>query len=327
MLIDSFQRKLTYLRLSVTDRCNLRCQYCMPHGMISKLDHDDILTYEECLIVVRAAASQGVTKVRLTGGEPLVRRDLIHFISELSRLPVPLKLCLTTNGVFLADLAADLHAAGIRSVNVSLDSLDAGNFYRITGRDEFLRVWRGLETALAQGFEQVKVNVVVIRGHNEHELIDFARLSLNRPLEVRFIEYMPMGELGCWSRDKVVSTDEMKERLAPLGPLTPVPSEEGDGPAVKFRLPNGIGALGFISPVTEHFCSSCNRLRVTADGKLRLCLLSNHELDLKTPLRSGATAAELAALLQRAALDKPRQHRLEEAPDYASNRTMNLIGG
>jgi len=299
----------------------------MPHGMHLKLDHKDILTYEELLTIVRCAVSEGVNKVRLTGGEPLIRKNLINFVRKLSGLPTPPELCLTTNGVLLEESAADLYEAGISRVNISLDSLDPANFQRITGLAEFERVWRGLEAALALGFKQVKINVVVIRNHNEHELIDFARLSLDRPLEVRFIEYMPMSMVGYWSQDKFISVREMKECLSPLGPLTPIASGDSDGPASKFRLPDAVGKVGFISAVTEHFCSSCNRLRVTADGKLRLCLLSNREVDLKTPLRSGATEAEVAALLKRAVINKPKQHHLDQIHDHASNRTMNLIGG
>ncbi|MBW1710786.1 MAG: GTP 3',8-cyclase MoaA [Deltaproteobacteria bacterium] len=327
MLIDSYQRKLNYLRLSITDRCNFNCVYCMPHGMRFKLAHEDILTYEEFLVIARAAVSEGVTKIRLTGGEPLVRKNLIKFITDLSELPSPPELCLTTNGLLLDDLADDLYKAGISRINISLDSLDPDNFKSITGHDEFDRVWRGMETALSRGFKQVKLNTVVIRGHNDHELADFARLSLDRPLEVRFIEYMPMGTVGYWSQDKFVSNAEMKESLAPLGALTPVESGNGDGPASKFRLPGAKGLVGLISPVTQHFCSSCNRLRLTADGKIRLCLHSNQEVDIKTPLRSGASEAELAAFLRRAVINKPQRHHLDQSLDHPSNRAMNLIGG
>lgn len=327
MLVDAHHRRLTYLRLSLTDRCNLRCVYCMPEHGVAKLRHEDILAYEEFLLVVRAARSEGMVKLRLTGGEPLVRRGVLDFIRELARLPGPLDLCLTTNGVLLAGMAADLRAAGVRRVNISLDSLDPRNYSRITGRDEFPQVWAGLEAALAAGFDRVKVNVVAIRGLNDHELPAFARLSLDLPLEVRFIEYMPLGRLGYWSPQKFISSAEIKARLAPAGPLTPLPPLDGDGPARLFRLPQAAGTLGFISPVTEHFCARCNRLRLTADGKLRLCLLSNLEIDLKAPLRAGASEEDLARLLRQAVQAKPRGHDLARRLSAASNRSMNLIGG
>jgi len=327
VLIDSFHRRITYLRLSVTDRCNLRCRYCMPEHGVKKLGHEDILTYEEFTRVVEAAASEGMTKIRLTGGEPLVRKGFLNFVHTLSSIPGTLDLRLTTNGVLLADMAGDLLTAGVRRVNVSLDSLDRSNFFRITGRDYLETVWRGVETALAVGFDRVKINVVVIRGFNDHEIIDFARLTLDRPLEVRFIEFMPIGREDFWSPHRLVSIQEIKDRLGLLGDLVPTATDSRDGPAAVFHLTGAEGRVGFISPVTDHFCQTCNRLRLTADGKLKPCLLSNREIDLKTPLRSNATRKLIAEILHRAVKNKPGRHHLDRAHHSGSNRTMNLIGG
>ena len=326
MLVDAHKRHITYLRLSLTDRCNLRCKYCMPDHGVHKLNHDDILTYEEFLRVVRAAAAAGMTKVRLTGGEPLVRKGFLDFIPEMAAIPGVQDLRLTTNGVLLAPMAEALLRAGIRRVNISLDSLDRETFHRIAGRDEFERVWQGIETALGAGFDKVKINMVPIRGVNDHELVAFARLSLDRRLEVRFIEFMPLGRDEFWSRDKMVTSAEIRERLSVLGELKPLSHERMDGPAQVFQLPGAKGAIGFISAITDHFCATCNRLRLTADGKLRPCLLSNQEIDIKGALRSGAGPDELSAIIRRAVMSKPAAHPLERAfPD--SNRPMNMIGG
>ena len=327
MLIDSFKRHITYLRLSLTDRCNLRCRYCMPEEGVDKLSHQEILSYEEFLRVARAAASEGMTKIRLTGGEPLVRKGILGFIEKLAAIPGIMDLRLTTNGVLLAPMAEDLLKAGIRRVNISLDSLKPETFGYITGRNEFYSVWNGLEKALEAGFDLIKLNCVPIRGVNDHEIEDFARLTLEKPIEVRFIEFMPLGRHGFWSPDRIVSTDEIKQRLSALGPLTGLPHKDTEGPANVFRLPDSLGSVGFISPITDHFCATCNRLRLTADGKLRLCLLSELEMDLKSALRSDAGLEELAALLRSAVKKKPGAHLLNEEIPASSGREMNLIGG
>jgi len=327
LLTDAHQRTLTYLRLSVTDRCNLRCRYCMPHGVQQKLEHGEILSYEEYLELIRILAAEGIQKVRITGGEPLIRKGLLGFLWRLHDRFGHLDLRLTTNGVFLAELAPDLLAAGIRRVNVSLDSLDPKVFAQITGENVLPRVLEGIDTALRLGFERVKLNVVAIRGLNDREILDFARLSLDRPLEVRFIEYMPLGTVGFWSRERFLPSAEIRGRLTELGPLQPLAAEAHDGPAVRFRLPGAMGAIGLISPVTEHFCARCDRLRLTADGKLRLCLLSNQEVDLKTPLRAHTPPEALADLIRRAILDKPARHHLDQPFSCVSNRAMYRIGG
>jgi len=327
VLTDAHQRHLTYLRLSVTDRCNLRCRYCMPHGVERKLEHGEILSYEEYLELIRILVAEGITKLRITGGEPLIRKGLAGFLQRLHARFGHLDLRLTTNGVRLADMAEDLLAAGVRRVNVSLDSLDPKVYAEITGQDVLARVLEGIETALRLGFERVKLNVVAIRGMNDGEILDFARLSLDRPIEVRFIEYMPLGTVGFWSRERFMAAAEIRDLLAELGPIRPLGYETGDGPAVRYALPGARGAIGLISPVSEHFCDRCNRLRLTADGKLRLCLLSNKELDLKTPLRAHTPPEVLTGMIREAVLEKPAHHHLDQPQINISNRAMHRIGG
>lgn len=327
MLFDSCHRHITYLRLSVTDRCNLRCRYCMPELGIAKFRHEDILTYEELIQIVKAAAGQGMTKVRLTGGEPLVRKGILDFISDLSCIPGILNLRLTTNGVLLADMANDLAAKGIKQINISLDSLSRDTYARLTGRDEYNRVWAGLNLVRSMNFERIKINMVPIRGYNDHEVVDFAKLTLTWPVEIRFIEFMPLGEGRFWSADKVIPTREIKNRLEILGKLRPEPINLTDGPARVFRLPGATGRIGFISPLTDHFCGSCNRLRLTADGKLRLCLLSDLEIDLRSLVRQGASQEEIGQVLRQAVLSKPKSHPLSQEKQITAQRTMNTIGG
>jgi cyclic pyranopterin phosphate synthase len=327
MLEDAQHRRITYLRLSVTDRCNLRCRYCMTESGVRKIDHEDILTYEEFLRVVKAMSSVGVTKVRVTGGEPLVRKGILDFLKELNQIEGLLDLRLTTNGVLLSEMAGPLLDVGVRRVNVSLDSLRPGQFQQICGRDVFEKVWNGIETALDAGFEKVKINTVVIRGFNDNEILDFVKLSMDRPLEVRFIEFMPIGMPDFWSPTKVVSAAEIKETISELGELQPVPRNAGDGPARMFRLPGSKGAIGFISALTDHFCDECNRLRLTADGKLRLCLLRDIEVDLKSLIRGGADQKELAAFIRQAVKDKPKTHPMGQDLACGGERSMHLIGG
>lgn len=331
MLTDGQGRHLNYLRVSVTDRCNLRCRYCMPHGMTGKLPHTEILSYEEHLALIRVALGLGLTKLRLTGGEPLARRGFLGFVRRLGALGGFEELLLTTNGVELAGQARRLKSAGISRVNISLDSLDPGRFAQITGRDHFSRVWEGFQEALEAGFSRVKLNCVVMRGVNDGEIPDFVRLTLTYGIDVRFIEYMPLGAGGLWDEALFMPAAQMLDLAARLGELGPVDSDSS-GPAQLWRLAGAPGRVGFISPVSSHFCAKCNRLRLTADGKLRPCLLSDAELDLKTPLRAGAKDEELAELFIQAARLKPKRHALfqpgpGQAPPPGTVRAMNAIGG
>ncbi|WP_417909116.1 GTP 3',8-cyclase MoaA [Candidatus Electronema sp. PJ] len=331
-LVDLFSRTISYLRLSLTDRCNLKCLYCVPEeGGLPKLEQEDLLSYEELLRVVRAAVSLGMTKLRLTGGEPLVRRDLMRFVKQLAEIKGLRDIRITTNGVLFEQYAEELRAAGISKINISLDSLKPERFARITGADCFAQVWRGIEKAQAVGFAPVKLNMVVMRGVNDDELADFAQLSRDTALHVRFIEFMPIGESSRWHKDTYVPSDEIKARLRDLGELIPVHRSETDGPACMFRVgQEAKGKLGFISPLSHHFCDRCNRLRLTSEGMLRACLLHDAETDLRSLLRHGGTDEEIRAALLAAVRSKPQGHRMEErlkAQEGGCHGRMSRIGG
>jgi len=322
-LSDPFQRPINYLRISVTDRCNLRCVYCMPAQGITLLPHREVLSYEEIRAVAQAAAALGINKLRLTGGEPLVRSGLPQLVSMLSQIKGIDDIALTTNGVLLGRYAAQLRQAGLRRVNVSLDTLRRERFHRITRHDKLGDVLDGIETAKAVGLNPVKVNMVVIRGVNDDEVLDFARLTLKEGWHVRFIEPMPFGVGDGFS---FVPTSEIQERLLALGPLEPCRHRHGNGPAKYFRFPGVEGTVGFITPLSEHFCFNCNRLRLTVDGKLRPCLLSDEEVDLKIHLRHGASIEELKELIEQAVAQKPERHHLSEGV-LPKGRAMCQVGG
>jgi cyclic pyranopterin phosphate synthase len=335
-LTDLFSRTITYLRLSLTDHCNLRCMYCVTEQegteTVEKLTHDQLLTYEELLRVVRVATSMGISKLRLTGGEPLVRRNIEYFIGELGKIKELDDIRLTTNGVLLARYAKVLMENGVNRVNISLDSLRPERVKQITGVDCLDQVWEGIETALNLGFQPVKVNMVVMRGINDDELVDFARLSLEKPLQIRFIEYMPIGANSRWRKDHFMSCDDIRLRLQKdLGELVPLNADRNDGPARVFRFAgDAAGTLGFISPISHHFCDRCNRLRLTSEGMLRSCLLHDEEVDLRQVLRNGGNADAIAEALLTAIRIKPRGHelaeRLEEQGGHCHGR-MSRIGG
>ncbi|MBF0524371.1 MAG: GTP 3',8-cyclase MoaA, partial [Deltaproteobacteria bacterium] len=261
--IDNLGRAITYLRLSVTDRCNLRCIYCMPASGVPKRHHQDILTFEELLRVARVAAGSGIRKIRVTGGEPLVRRGIIDLISRLNQIPGIEEITLTTNGLLLAQAAADLKAAGISRINISLDSLNPVNLHRITRADVFRRVWAGIEAADQVGFSPIKINVVALRGINDREILDFARLARERPFQIRFIELMPSAENAGWARDRLITIDEIKDLIETTDPLIPIEREVTSGPALRYRQSGAKGEIGLIGPVSRHFCPTCNRLRLT----------------------------------------------------------------
>lgn len=318
-------RPIDTLRVSITDRCNLRCIYCMPPEGVKLIPHRDILTFEEIERVVRAAVRAGVRKVRLTGGEPLVRKDVIELVGRLSRIHDIYDLPMTTNGVLLSELASDLKTAGLSRVTVSLDTLKAGRFAEITGRPELHRVMLGLRAARDAGLLPLKVNVVVVPGRNDDEVLDFAALAMDLDLEVRFIERMPMGhwsDCGLAAPGYVPSGVIRHEIDEAYGPLEPTRTEL-DRPARVFVMPGGRGRVGFISPLTEPFCRHCSRMRLTPDGRLRACLARELELDVRGPMRAGADDDELLALFGRAVDLKPEQ----ESPCFTSDRGMSQIGG
>lgn len=326
LLEDHHRRKLNYLRISVTDRCNLRCIYCVPRDSIPQLAHTDILRYEEILRLVRIGVSLGIDKVRVTGGEPLVRKGLLPFLHRLRDIAGIAEVTLTTNAVRLGPFLEELRAAGIRRLNISLDTLNRKRFARLTGRDCFDQVWRNIERALALGFAPLKINVVAMQGINDDEFGALADLTRQRPFQIRFIEYMPMGNPRL-DHDPFIANDAIRRRIDSRGVLEPVARRPQDGPAERFRFPGAIGELGFISPRSHHFCGDCNRLRLTASGMLRPCLLSDRELDIKKLLRRGADDHELAAMFARAARSKPMTHRLGDACGPTVDSQMNSIGG
>lgn len=326
LLEDRFKRRLNYLRVSVTDRCNLRCIYCVPQESRPHLDHAEILRYEEILRVVRIGVSLGIDKIRITGGEPLVRKGLMPFLQQLQGIDGIREVTLTTNAVLVGPFLKTLRAHGIRRLNISLDTLRRERFARLTGRDRFEQVWANVQQALQLGFRPLKINVVAMQGINDDEFESLAALTRDQPLQIRFIEYMPMGNPRL-KHNPFVSNEEVRRRIAPLGKLTPIDRGPEDGPADRFRLPNAEGEIGFISPRTHHFCGDCNRLRLTASGKLRPCLLSDSELDIKALLRRGAGDRALAEVFAQAARAKPSRHHLGEVCALSVDSQMNAIGG
>ena len=321
-------RQINYLRMSITDRCNLRCVYCTYWKEWQKRPAAEILRYEELLRLAAVAAEAGVRKVRITGGEPLVRRGLVGFLQKLNRLPGIDQVCLTTNGVLLRELAPAIYNAGVRHLNVSLDTLKRDRYRRITGSDNLPAVMAGLRQAVSLGFHPLKINCVVLRGINDDEVLDIARLAREYPLQVRFIELMPTTSQTWWQRH-FLSMAEVRRRLAVLGPLEPLIREATAGPARNFRVPGFQGELGFISPMSEHHCPTCNRLRLSSDGKIRPCLLGSQELDLKEPLRQGGSDSFIGFLFQEAIRFKHRKtgHSLAGSGSCFPDLPMVSIGG
>jgi cyclic pyranopterin phosphate synthase len=325
-LVDREKRHLNYLRISITDRCNLRCLYCTPEGRIPKLPHENILSYEEILRLVNVGVRLGIRKVRVTGGEPLVRKGAIDLLQRLTRIDELQDVSLTTNGVLLEANAQRIYDAGIRRINISLDSLQREKYAHITGYDHFDRVWAGIRRAREIGFSPIKINVVALRGINDDEIIDFGRLSLAHPYHIRFIEYMPIGNSQAASGDQIL-TPEIRERIETLGELTPLNTGRNDGPARRYRIDGARGEIGFISAMSHHFCSRCNRLRLTADGKLRACLLSDQFVPLKETMRSGGSDEQLAQCFRAAVRQKAAKHHLRPNGETPVRDPMQGIGG
>jgi len=326
-LRDAFGRDIVYLRLSVTDRCNLRCRYCMPEEGVHSVGHGNVLTYEELLRVAEAAMRLGIRKIRITGGEPLVRRGICSFINELTNLPGAPEVTLTTNGLLLEEMAQDLRAAGLRRINVSLDTLKPDRFLDLCRRDGLPQVLKGIEKAEAVGFAPVKINMVPIRGLNGDEIGDFARLTLKHPWEVRFIEYMPVSSGLDYGPENRIPADVIMNEMAKVGNLTALKEDGMTGPARMFRYRGAIGLVGIIPAVSEHFCDECNRLRITADGRIRPCLFSVDETDLREHLRNGASVEVIAAIMESAILAKPERHLIGEEGFRQGTRRMGEIGG
>jgi cyclic pyranopterin phosphate synthase len=299
----------------------------MPEEGIPLISHQDILTYEEILRIVRVFASEGISKVRLTGGEPLVRKGIVDFISRLSQIEEIKDLSLTTNGLLLRDLAEVLKQAGLKRVNISLDSLKRDRFYQITRRDDFEHVWSGIEEALRVGLTPIKINMVAIRGVNDDEIEAFARLTLHLPVTVRYIEYMPSGNGEDWKKSDLLTTAQIKNRLEKVGPLICITSNPWDGPAKRFRIEGAMGEIGLIGAVSSHFCEECNRIRLTPDGKIRTCLFSDDEIDVREILRNGGTDQDLKERLLVALATKPERHHINSHQFKKCQRNMSAIGG
>lgn len=327
-LSDTFGRVHNNLRISVTDRCNIRCFYCMPADNVQFMPRKDLLTFEEIEQFVRAVVPLGINKLRLTGGEPLVRRDLHRLVAALRQVEGIEDLGITTNGILLAEQAQLLFDAGLRRLNVSLDALSPEKFQEITRREGYERVLEGIDTAKRVGFRQIKINAVSIRGITEEEVVPFGHFARQTGCEVRFIEYMPLDADSAWERDKVLFADEVLDRLATgIMPLQPVGMHDAAAPATEFEFEDGVGRVGFISSISRPFCASCNRVRLTADGKFRNCLFSLEETDIRSLLRGGATADELRAAVRKSVAEKWEGHEINTARFVQPDRAMHSIGG
>ncbi len=327
LLADSFNRPITYLRISVTDKCNLRCVYCMPESGLPWLHREELLSYEEIVEIVRAAASVGVRSIRLTGGEPLVRRDLHRLVAAIAAIDGIEDIALSTNAVLLNEQLDELVRAGLKRVNVSLDTLRPERFFEIARRPGLEKVLSGIDRAIEAGLAPLKLNCVVMRGKNDDELESFAALTKERPVFVRFIEVMPVHENLDLQRDAYISSDEILDRVGSIGELHPVTGPSGNGPARYFAYDGAAGAVGVISPLSHDYCERCNRVRLSADGRLRLCLFGDQHIDLRTPLRAGASTEEMAGILRSSMSIKPERHHLRLGEASSRMKAFSEIGG
>ncbi|HPC84937.1 MAG TPA: GTP 3',8-cyclase MoaA [Smithellaceae bacterium] len=330
-MLDPYNRDINYLRISVTDRCNLRCTYCRPKEGISLKGHEDILRYEEILRVVSRATALGFVKVRLTGGEPLVRRGFVEFAAALKKIKGLEDISLTTNGILLEKYADAIFNAGITRINISLDSLDGEKYAEITRGGNLEDVFRGIAEAEKAGFSPIKINTVIVRGFNDNEVLDFARLALTKPFQIRFIEIMPVSPVNTGHAEDFLPNRQLLETIGRHFRLLPLQGKKHktDGPARLYKLEEGRGEIGFINPVSDHFCATCNRLRLMADGKLRACLLKEEEVDLKAALERRCSDEELDELIRKAVRFKPEKHDLDCTDRHLKkcHRDMSDIGG
>ena len=328
-LKDSYNRTIRDLRISLTDRCNFRCFYCLPNGEPAMARKETLLSFEEIEYVSDIFVSLGIEKIRLTGGEPLIRRDVPKLVEKLSRLKPALKdIALTTNGFDLPRHAEALKRAGLDRATISLDSLDTANFADITGVDALSKVIDAIDTAKEFGFEPVKLNAVIVRGRNDHEIVDFARFARDRGVSVRFIEFMPLDSGHEWSRQMVVSGREIRNAIDAEFPLERLGESRGNETAWKYRFADGApGEIGIIAPVTEMFCGQCSRIRLTADGQIRTCLFSTKEHDLRGVIRTGASRNEVVEFIEAAVMQKAPRHYINDPSFTPASRTMSFIGG
>jgi cyclic pyranopterin phosphate synthase len=326
-MFDAYNRNINYLRISITDRCNLRCRYCMPEEGIDKTVHNNILSFENITRLVRVATSVGIRKIRLTGGEPLVRKNITSLVGYISAIDTIDDIAITTNGMLFNDMADDLKAAGLDRVNFSLDTLQAGKFKYITRTGELDRVKKAIDKAMELNLNPVKINTVVIKGFNDDELLQFADLAYSYPLHIRFIEFMPIGDLLYWKKERVMTIAQIKEVISRKYHLESSGQVKGNGPAKYFSIQGGLGSIGFISPMSNHFCSECNRVRMTAEGKLRGCLYDKREIDLHEAIISGASDEELKKLFIKTINLKPSEHHMDQGWGTDNQRKMYQIGG
>lgn len=327
-LVDQFDRLHDNLRISVTDRCNIRCFYCMPEETPVFEPRANILTFEEIERFVRVAVTLGIRKLRITGGEPLVRKDLPKLIEKLARIDGIDDIALTTNAVLLARHAQSLYDAGLRRLNIHLDTLDRDRFKQITRRDDLPKVMQGIDAAQRIGFGPIKINAVAVKNLVEPDIVPLARFGRERGIEIRYIEFMPLDAQGLWERDKVLLTDDMLAMLArEIGPLEEIPDRDPRAPATEYRFQDGIGKVGFIASVSRPFCLNCNRIRITSDGKLRYCLFAIEETDVRDLLRSGAPDEEIAAAVRRCVSEKWIGHEINTQKFVPPPRPMYSIGG
>jgi molybdenum cofactor biosynthesis protein A, bacterial len=319
IMIDSYGRNINYLRISVTDLCNLRCRYCMPKEGVTKIQYDEILRLEEIYELAKSFVSLGVNKIRITGGEPLIRKGIVNLIENIGKLEGLKDFAMTTNGIFLKQYAKDLKDAGLKRVNVSLDTLREKKYHDITNGGRLKDVLEGIEEAKRVGLTPIKLNTVLVGGFNDNEIEDFVNLTMNEEIDVRFIELMPIGQAKDWSLDKFISNKTVLEKVKELKEIT---KEDISSPAKYYKLPNGKGRVGFINPISCKFCDNCNRVRLTADGKVKPCLHSDDEIDLRTPLRNRGDVKKIIVDLIK---NKPKEHNLEDG-EYIK-RNMIAIGG
>ncbi len=324
MLVDRFDRAINYIRISVTDRCNLRCRYCVD-GQFPFIAHGEILRYEEIIRFVRICAGLGVNKVRITGGEPLVRKGIPYLIKEIGSIPGITDMGLTTNGVFLGVQMAALQEAGLKRVNVSLDTMKKDRFAFITGVDAFDEVLKSIKMSVNSGLSPVKINAVIIQGFNDDEIFDFARLAKTRNVEIRFIEFMPFGEMDLWQSAKIITSREIETLVRTRYELSPSAASQ-DGPAKMFDIKGGVGKIGFISPVSTHICSQCNRMRLTSHGTIKPCLFGDEEYDARTMLREGAPDEEIRAFVRETVRAKP-ERKAEMGRIRKCQGSLRHIGG
>jgi cyclic pyranopterin phosphate synthase len=326
MALDRFGRNISYLRVSLTDKCNLRCVYCMPEDMVFR-PNSELMQDDELFLLTRVFADLGFSKFRLTGGEPTIRQNIVGIVDHIAHLPGVKDVGMTTNGVLLKDLAQPLVDAGLKRINVSIDTLDAARFKKITRWGNLDDVWAGIEAAEQAGMNPIKLNAVVVRGFNENDVTEFAKLTMKYPWQVRFIEMMPFGEVAGFAQNGIVTEEEIHQRIeAEYAPLYLQNEGKLDGEARIYKFEGAPGSVGFISSVTQPFCASCNRARLTAEGVLRLCLLRDKELDLLPPLRQGATEADIKQIILDGIWHKPWGHGLNREI-IPLNRVMSQIGG